>query len=238
MLLDMFALVDGMSEPEKAVQKLQDDVDGSATLAALKATKKVARRLTGTSASSLGLHPAVYFYNEKGKHSRFLFLGVVKTFADAIRNNNGQLFHQFTDCRAAIEEVLVTKKSVINQGLANINSRQRIDRVANLLTGLVKAFGAGDAVDDQKVLGLLGLSGRVGELSIIDAPQGFSDETKSAVYLRESLKAAIRCKICHGYLDPSKAVSYDHMIRVRHGGKGTEENLQLAHPFCNTGVKA
>lgn len=237
MLLDTFALVDGKAEPDKAVQDLNDDLDGSATVASLKATKKVARRLTGTSASSLGLHPAVYFYNEKGKHSRFLFLGVVKTFADALRNNNGQFFHRFTSCRAQIEEVLVAKKAVINQGLANINSRQRIDRVANLLSGLIKEFEGKNAVDDQKVLALLGLAGRAGELRIIDAPEGFSDETKSAVYLRESLKAAIRCKICHGYLDPSKAVSYDHAIPVRQGGKGSEDNLQLAHPFCNTGVK-
>lgn len=236
-LLDMFAIIDGFSEPEKAVKEAKDDADGYATLDALKAARKVGRRLTGTNASSLGLHPAVYFYTERGKHSRFLFLGTLKLIADALRNNNKQFFQDFTEARARLEGVLVEKKAVINQGLANINSRQRIDRVANMLAGLVKAFKASEKVSDQTLLALLGLSGHVGELKIIDAPQGFSDDTKSAVYLRESLKAALRCKICHGYLDPAKAVSYDHNIPVRHGGLGTDDNLQLAHPFCNTGVK-
>lgn len=237
MLLDLFAIVDGKTEPEKAVAKLQDDTSGDETFVVLKGTKKVARRLTGTASASLGLHPAVYFYNEKGKHSRFLFLGVSKVFADAVRNNNGSFFHVYTEHRRSIEETLVAKKSVINQGLANVNSRQRIDRVANLINGLMKIYSDGKFVDDAAILSLLGLSGRVGELRIIDAPEGFSDETKSAVYLRESLKAAIRCKICGGYLDASKAVSYDHKVPIRQGGKGLEENLQLAHPFCNSGVK-
>jgi hypothetical protein len=56
--------------------------------------------------------------------------------------------------------------------------------------------------------------------------------------LRESLKAALKCPICQGFLDPSKAVHYDHKTPVREGGVGTEGNLQLAHPFCNTGVKS
>lgn len=238
MLLDMFALIDGKTEPEKAAAQLLEDQDGTQTVMVLKATKKVSQRMTGTSSGSLGLHPAVYFYNEKGKHSRFLFLGVVKVFSDAVRNNDPTFFHKFTQVRSKIENVLVTRKSVINQGLANINSRQRIDRVATLIRGLMAKFLAGDEVNDSVVLEFLGLTGRVGELQIIDAPQGFSDETKSAVYLRESLKASLKCPICEGYLDPSKAVHYDHKTPVREGGDGAEGNLQLAHPFCNSGVKS
>lgn len=238
MLLDMFALVDGKSEPDKAAAQLLDDEDGTQTISVLKATKKVAQRMTGTSPGSLGLHPAVYFYNEKGRHSRFLFLGIVKVFAGAVRNNDPTFFHKFTKVRAQIEGVLVARKSVINQGLANINSRQRIDRVASLVRGLMANFLAGESVDDKVILHHLGLTGRIGELQIIDAPQGFSDDTKSAVYLRESLKAALKCPICQGFLDPSKAVHYDHKTPVREGGVGSEGNLQLAHPFCNTGVKS
>jgi hypothetical protein len=238
MLLDMFALVAGQSEPEKAVKDLTNDLDGSKTIEALKSTRKVARRMTGTSAPSLGLHPAVYFYNEKGKHSRFLFLGLVKLFSDAVRNNNSLFFHKFTKVRKTLEQTLVIRKSLINQGLANVNSRQRIDRVSRLLAGLIADLETTTDVSDTRILELLGLTGSVGALKIIDVPTGFSDDVKTAVYLRQSLKSALRCPICEGYLDPSKAVSYDHVNPIRDGGLGTEDNLQLAHPFCNSGVKS
>jgi hypothetical protein len=46
------------------------------TVQVLKNSLNVLERITGNEPKSLGLHPAVYFYNEKGKYSRFLFLGM------------------------------------------------------------------------------------------------------------------------------------------------------------------
>jgi hypothetical protein len=165
-------------------------------------------------------------------------IGRIEQHRAAVRNNNGKWFREFSNARKAIEKVLVDRKSVINQGLANINSRQRIDRVANLMRELVKNMGDGKKVSDQHLLGFLGLSGRMGSLRIIDAPQGFSDDTRSAIFLQDALQSAQRCKICGGYLDAAKAISYDHVKPVREGGKGTRSNGQLSHPFCNTGMKA
>ena len=230
---------------EKAIAKIENDEDGTITLSILKSATKVISRMTGNEGASLGLHPAVYFYNENGKHSRFLFLGVIKTISDAIRNNNKIWFRKFTDSRAELERILVERKSLINQGLANINSRQRIARVANLISGLVETISDSliktkklPKVTDNDILNLLGLSGTMGDLKIIDAPKGFSNETKSAVYLQESLQHALRCPECKGYLDTSKSVSYDHKIPQRDGGRGTIGNAQLMHPYCNTGIKS
>ena len=137
MLIDIFAVVEGEGDPSKAINNLEEDVDGSRSVDILSKTKKVARRMTGNDAGSLGLHPAVYFYTENGKHSRFLFLGVLKVIADAVRLNSSQWFKLFSERRGDIEKILVSRKSLINQALANINSRQRIDRVANLIRDLV-----------------------------------------------------------------------------------------------------
>jgi hypothetical protein len=236
-LIDIFAIMDGSVDSKKGIEALGEDSDGSQSLALLRRAQKVAGRMTGNDAPSLGLHPAVYFYTERGKHSRFLFLGVLKAVADAIRNNNGKWFQEFSHARKTIEKILVERKSVVNQGLANINSRQRIDRVSNLLRELVKSIKEGKKISDQNLLNFLGLSGKAGSLQIIDAPQGFSDDTKSAIFLQDALKGAMRCKICAGYLDASKAISYDHVKPLRQGGKGVKDNGQLSHPFCNTGIK-
>lgn len=237
MMLDVFCIVAGKAPPEKSVPQLTDDVDGATTLETLKQTRKVVRRLTGTSGPSLGLHPAVYFYNEKGKHSRFLFLGVLRVFADAVRNNNGHFFHQMTKVRSKLEAILVNKKSIINQGLANVNSSQRIDRVADLIFGLIKDLTGEQEVDNARILFHLGLKGDVAQITLLNNPVDFTDANKSAAFLKASLSQALTCPICDGYLDPTKAVSYDHDVPKKAGGDGAVENCQLTHPFCNTGVK-
>ncbi|MFD0986551.1 GmrSD restriction endonuclease domain-containing protein [Methyloligella solikamskensis] len=234
MLIDTFAIVDGFEEPDKAISHIENDEDGTLTHKTLSSTKKVIRKITGTTPSSLGLHPAVYFYNEKGRHSRFLFLGTVKMVADAVRNNNSTFFRKFTEVRKNIETILVKRKSVINQALANVNSRQRIHRVSDLLTGMTALCGENKKISDAIILELLGLKGKIAELKLIDGPVGFSDETKSAIALRESLKSAPKCELCGGYLDLAKAISCDHITPKREGGRGDIDNCQVTHPYCNS----
>lgn len=237
MLVDIFAIVEGKTDPNKAIRDLENDEHGNQTIDALRKTKKVVNRLTGNQASSLGLHPAVYFYTEQGKHSRFLFLGIIKTISDHVRNNNKKWFEDFTHSRRKIEDLMVARKSLINQGLANVSSKQRIQRVANLLNVLVAAFKDRESVEDREILTALGLEGNAGNLQIIDAPRGFSDNVKSATFLKDAVEAAMRCKICSGLLNVSKSVSYDHKEPARDGGLGTKNNAQLVHPFCNSGIK-
>lgn len=238
MLVDIFALVDGYDDPKKAFARLADDVDGTETNAALKRIRSVVDRVTGNSPASLGLHPAVYFYTEQGKHSRFLFLGTIKAISEKIKNNDKAWFRKFSEVRSQLEEVLISRKSLINQALANINSRQRIQRVADLVDGLVKTYKMDKAPSDNDILKMLGLEGATGDLRLIEAPKGFSTETKSAVFLQEAIRTAVKCKVCGGLLIPEKSVSYDHHQPIRDGGRGQIENAQLTHPFCNTGIKS
>lgn len=59
-------------------KSIQDDLDGSETIAYLTNTNKIIRRLTTTHQSSLGLHPAVYFYSEKGRYQPTAFMAWVE----------------------------------------------------------------------------------------------------------------------------------------------------------------
>lgn len=237
MMMDLFLQAEGEKDLKKRLKELENDDDGSKTIAILSRNLNVIKRISGNSPGSLGLHPAVYFYNERGKHSRFLFLGVAKVIADATRNNNKQWFRKFSGQRGKIEDILISRKSLINQGLSNVNSVQRIDRVADLINFLSAEPLDDENLLDKKILGALGLKGNAGDLKIIDAPRGFSDDTKSAIYLRTALKNAPRCNICNGYLHVIKSASYDHVQPVSGGGAGSIENGQLTHPYCNTGIK-
>ena len=102
---------------------------------------------------------------------------------------------------------------------------------------MVNNLAEGQNVTDRSMLFAMGIEGNAGELTMIDAPIGFSNDVKNAAYLRDALNSALKCSICDGYLHTIKAVSYDHKKPVRDGGVGISENIQLIHPYCNTGLK-
>lgn len=236
-LVDIFSIIDGEIVSKKKISTLQTDTDGTETIALLKRALRVIRRLTGNDGSSLGLHPAVYFYTEQGKHSRFLFLGLLDAASLAIRNNNKEWFKQFTLARSALEKTLIERKALINQALANVNSGQRIGRISTLLRFLVEHFQKSDVIEDKEIVTKLGLEGTTGNLKLIEAPTGFSTDVKSAMFLQTAITTAPRCSVCKGLLHAIKSVSYDHINPKVTGGRGAIENGQLLHPFCNTGIK-
>ena len=107
-----------VSDAGNSVEKLADaaigaDETGEKTIEALRSGLKITRRITGNKAASLGLHPAVYFSNDKGRHSRFLFLGMCALIAEKLRDNDGRWFREFTLARKKTEEFLIANKSVI-----------------------------------------------------------------------------------------------------------------------------
>ena len=238
MLLEIFRIVDGKESIRKGMDALKPDPEGTQTIDLLSRTKKVVQRVTGKQAASLGLFPAVFFYNHLGRHSRFLFLGTFTAIAEAVRNNDKSFFREFSRHREKIERILIDKKSSLNQALANINSSTRIQKIAELTLGLVKAFKNDDKVDDNLILGLLGLSGKFSDLKIIDTPSDFSNETKAAALVRTSIESAPRCPECNGLMDAVRGANIDHKVRKQDGGKGDLENAQLMHPYCNSAMKS
>src|SRR3546814_5163717 len=78
---------DQAGKPLKLSETLDDD-DGSGTLKALKKAKALVEKVTGNSAGSLGLHPAIYFYGPSGRHSSYMFMGTMQLIAKHVVNNN------------------------------------------------------------------------------------------------------------------------------------------------------
>ncbi len=237
LLIELLLIADSKDEAVKGISQYDDDVSGDTTIAALKSALNLVSRVTSNRAGSLGLHPAVYFYNEKGKHSRFLFLGTMLLFTVKLRNNDSAFFAKFTQCRPQVEKFLIDNKSLIGILLQNMSKRSRVGKMKDLLDYLVKTYASGAAVKIEDAISHLGAKGRIIDVTTTQGPIVFSEETKSAIFVRQSIETAMKCPLCGGLLDPSKSVSYDHIKRVREGGLGHIENGQLVHPYCNTAVK-
>lgn len=60
-----------------SITDFKEDSDGMETIKVLSDCLKVMTRITGNEAGSLGLHPAVYFYSDRGRHIPDLLLGMI-----------------------------------------------------------------------------------------------------------------------------------------------------------------
>lgn len=238
LLVELLTIAANRRPETLTIDKYADDIDGDETIAALTKSIQVLNRITGNSAGSLGLHPAVYFYNERGKYSRFLFLGMVALVAERIRNNDGQFFRNFTGGRRLIEQFLVENKLIIGFVLQNMSRAQRVPRMKLLFEFLVETVKSGKLPSLEETFSTIGVRGKIVDVDNLQGPTHFTDEAKSMMFMNSALSSALRCSICGGYLHPVKSVSYDHIKRLSEGGGGSVANGQLVHPYCNTGIKS
>ncbi len=237
LLIEFLSIANSTQTDTKNISAYEDDATGEETANILKRAIEVTRRITGNDKGSLGLHPAVYFYNERGKHSRFLFLGMVTLITSKLRNNDKEFFRRFTLARRKLEPFLIENKSLVGILLQNMSKRTRVSKMRDLIEFLVANFSADQEVRIEQAIEHLGARGRVYDITTAAQNASFSEEAKSAMYVKRAVAAAISCDLCGGLLDPQKSVSYDHIVRVRDGGKGDAENGDLTHPYCNQSLK-
>lgn len=236
LLIRFLSITDGTQTLRKpALSSAVADDDGTLTVATLQNCIAILRRISGNSGESLGLHPAVYFYSDRGKYLPDLFLGMVYLIKGKLLNNDGTFFQKFTERRGGIEDFLIANKPLISQILQQISSRVRTERVAEILDYLVKTPGNELSIDG--VASSARLKGSIVDLREKVEGKSFSETTKSAIVIRQSLSAAMKCPICNGRLEPALSHSFDHIERKEDGGLGDSDNGQLSHPYCNTGYK-
>ena len=72
----------------------------------------MARRISGRHSSSLGLHPAIYFYSSGGRHQPTAFYAIVSLITEW---EGTDAFARFTAVRARFEEFLKSYKRFVNQ---------------------------------------------------------------------------------------------------------------------------
>ncbi len=175
----------------------------------------------------------MYFYNDKGKQSKFLFLGIVALITEKIRNNDSYFFKKFTKVRSKVEDFVIDNKSLIGIILQNLGNKQRIPKVKELFDFLVSEAFAGHPLALEGVLVTLGQAGRVLDIRTIQTSPKITDETRSTLMIKAAISSAQKCPICGGRMEINKSVSYDHKLDQKFDGTGDVENIQYAHFFCN-----
>ncbi|MCW1916321.1 HNH endonuclease [Luteolibacter sp. GHJ8] len=217
--------------------KMQRDDSGEETLRFLKKCQSTVNRLSGVHASSLGLHPAVYFYSATGRYQPTAFMAMValmQTFEEK------DLFRDFTRIRRKFESFLLDHRILVNQVTVKYGSGSKgYARLHQLLYWIVERFING--YEESAILKEMALDSRFSYLQPAERPQlsgrqDFDSESKSAVFLRDALRDPLRCSICGGLIHLN-GISIDHVVRKSDGGKGSPDNGQLTHPYCNTTIK-
>ena len=221
----------------KSDSALGIDDAGETTLRFLKACQRVVNRLTGHHPSSLGLHPAAYFYSATGRYQPTAFLATVAMIKEFEKGNR---FRLFTSVRKDFEAFMLKYRILVNQITVKYGSGAKgYARLQGLQVFLIDKLLEG--ADEGRLVGLLSEHAdfsflQPSEIGSDEYGQKFSPGAKSAVFLRDALKDPLRCGVCQGLIHLN-AISIDHKQRVREGGLGSPDNGQLTHPFCNTTVK-
>ncbi len=225
----------------KSKQELEDsenDDDGSRTVRALDKTYGSVKYLAGDHSSSLGLHPSVYFWGATGNHQPSAFLATI-SFIQYLIEDQKRLY-DFCRHRAGFEEFLVLEQGIIKFILGKFGGwNKSVPSVLEMYRAILK--GLVEHKTNDEIRTALINNPRLQGLSEIAELAGYPNrkitrETKIAVRRRELLANAVRCSICFARI-PSSAFSNDHRVRAQDGGRGTEENIQLSHPYCNSGFK-
>lgn len=216
-----------------------DDTDGHITVEVLKQCRKIAYIINSNHPSSLGLHPAVYFYSKTGRHKTASFFAITDFI---IELDGRKKFRDFIKIREVFEEILIEYDFVLQQILRHYrSSTNALPHIKAYYTSLMNELLATDNDKLETVKNVLAEDAfkfvKISEIDEIEfTNQSFSDETKSSVFITEALEQALRCKICGARIH-TNSISFDHKERKQDGGNGSPENAQLSHPYCNSAVK-
>jgi hypothetical protein len=214
-----------------------DDTDGTKTIEYLKNTRRLVFRLSSAYASSLGLHPAVYFYSATGRHQPTSFLAAVSLMKAFEKKDH---FATFTKHRRRFENFIIKYKDFPNQVVVSSGSGVKgYAKLEQLLSEILRQIE--DGKDETGIIDALAGDERfkflrTTEPTLATKRKGFSTEIKSAAFLKDALANAIRCRICECHIHRN-AMSVDHVDAKRDGGTGSLDNAQLAHPYCNSTYK-
>lgn len=231
-------VIDASKRPGKPVPVVHTRPDEAATLKVMRATVKLARRMTGTHASSLGLYPVVYFYAANGRHQPTAVLAMSALLTELAERENG--FADFTLVRAHFEEFLVEHKMFVNQMTTKFGSMAKGYRqLRDYFSFVLELFVAGKSRLD--VLSALSEHERY-QILVKEKPltskksKEFSQDLKQWAFLTEALSKAFICGICNARID-TKAMQLDHVEDKQRGGLADGSNARWAHPYCNSTFK-
>ena len=98
LIVDMIGILVGETRPDGPLAS--DDTNGERTIEVLKKVRKIVFSINSNHASSLGLHPAVYFYSQEGRYKSSAFLAMIDFVAKLVDQNR---LNEFIRMRAKFE---------------------------------------------------------------------------------------------------------------------------------------
>ena len=221
-----------------AEKNLQDDIHGEQTIEFLKRTRKVARRINSNHASSLGLHPMVYFYSQDGRYKVASFFAITDLILDL--DKRGKI-NEFIKARSEFESLILKYDYLVQQINRKYRSVQASYKyISSFFKKNIELINKGKTCD-QAVNEIINSSEYnyitlTQDKDYITGDSDFSTTKKNAIYIKEAIQNAPRCKICEGLIHRN-SISIDHIQRKEDGGLASLDNGQLTHPYCNTGFK-
>jgi len=234
LVLEFVNMANGVNPKDKGA----DDQCGEETIRFLKKCLKIAQLINSNDSSSLGLHPAVYFYARNGRHKPASFMATIE-FVMYLKER--KKLKNFTAVRQNFENILINSEDLIQQIVRKYRSgAASVKYVRDFYMEIIDQLN--DKKSAKEVLDNILLDKRFEYLSIRDTNidgitnANFSSERKSEVFMTEALDSALKCKICGGYIHRN-SISIDHIQRKQDSGLGEVENGQVSHPFCNSGFK-
>ena len=207
------------------------------TIRVIKETARLVRRITGTNAASLGLHPGVYFYSPNIRHQPTAVLAVAY-FLMHLESVDG--FIEFTQHRAAFEDFLLNHKMYINQLTVRHGSMAKgYDHIFDYYLFVYEQICKGST--EGQVESALAKSDKyqtlVKERPVLSRKaKAFSQDAKNVKLLSDVLDRSFICNLCKARID-KKAMQLDHIDDKSLGGVADLDNGQWAHPFCNSTYK-
>lgn len=216
-------------------EELPEDVTGDATVRYLEATRSMVRRLCSSHPSSLGLHPALYFYSRGGTFQP----GSLLAFVDLFRDWETKQFVAFTRVRERFEQFLLTHRGH-TEAVRRLGSGSRSrPRLVAFYRRVITEFQSGADVatieanlakDDAFSFFLNTPS------DMLDLGDGsFTRDVKGAAYIQSTLANAPKCPTCMGFMHRN-GMQVGHKHHKRDGGSGALDNAMMQHPFCNSTV--
>jgi hypothetical protein len=228
---EKFITVPGSENGEK---QPPPDADGTATIECLTKVRKVMNRISGINKSSMGLHPAVYFYSPNGRYQQTAFLGVVHL---CLWLESANHYSKFLEVRRDFEEFLLNHKNVVadvqrlhGSGLKSYTHLSDLFRV--VLQQLESKATEKDILDEMTKQFPYVMP--TPPKSIGSKPgKKFTVNTKSGIGLKQLLETAHRCCVCGSRIHVN-SISYEHIEKKADGGFAIKDNGALSHPLCNS----
>jgi hypothetical protein len=244
---DLVAVCNALPIPDSTRRKaideqgtLLEDKSGAETVKYLQRVKHAVQLILSKNSMSLGLHPALYFYNSGGQFQNASLFNTIAWVLDL--ENKGKL-DQFQKIRRQFEKMMLVHPVIVKPAAHKLGSGGRtrnktITLFDTLLSILIKDRNTARAWkkiirrEDFKYL-VTDEKEQKENLREGKAGGAFSRAAKSAGFLTKALPHVEKCELCGGLLHRNGMTS-DHKHERGKGGSSAAVNSRMVHPICNS----